>query len=510
MAEVITSPIANSINAIRRRFSASTFAPAMNAIRGDKNSPVDPELTRIIIRNTNAVNTVTTQLSSVASQVNVLTNALTAISQSLALSSQLEDQRMNAEANRQRQLATLGLREGKEGAIEKKIANAALAPVEYLAKKATNILSALGQYFGTILFGWLGTQTLDYLAALASGNEEKIAEIRNKLLTGLALGASAFIAVNVAITALARMLSGLAKKAIEITFKNLIKKPFISLINLFRKGAGASLMQGGMRNLPPPPLGQAKNLLPGNKLSPLARVGNFFKSSLPFGLFDAGIDVMGGKNPVGAAIDTSGGLLGGKLVSKLPMLRGKGGIVKWLASTLGFFGTKSIVQNQRVNLIGGNNQQQVQPQGGDGTVPSNQLLKQQLLSGEVSVDQAMEGLTPQAAEGGEKKEGNRGLLGWRSSLDWMTGGLTDFDKKGNDFNLFNGKSDKKEQLKQQDLTLQEPAPEVINLAAGGDQQTQNGSSGTGGLGGNVPKIPANNNDNTYVYSGFREYQIAPV
>ena len=92
----------------------------------------------------------------------------------------------------------------------------------------------------------------------------------------------------------------------------------------------------------------------------------------------------------------------------------------------------------------------------------------------------------------------------------MTGGLTDFDKKGSDWNLFNGKSDKKEQLKQQDLTLQEPAPEVINLAAGGDQQTQNGSSGTGGLGGNVPKIPANNNDNTYVYSGFREYQIAPV
>ena len=509
MAEVITSPIANSINAIRRRFSASTFAPAMNAIRGDKNSPVDPELTRIIIRNTNAVNTVTTQLSSVASQVNVLTNALGAISQSLSLSSQLEEQRMNAEANRQRQLATIGLREGKEGAIEKKIANAALAPVQYLAKKATNILSALGQYFGTILFGWLGTQTLDYLAALASGNEEKIAEIRNKLLQGLAIGATAFIAVNVAITALAMTLRGLAKKAIEITVKNLIKKPFVSLINLFRKGAGASLMQGGMRNLPPPPLGQTKNLLPGNKLSPLARVGNFFKSSLPFGLFDAGIDVMGGKNPIGAAVDTSGGLLGGKLVSS--MFKGKKGIVKWLASALGFMGTKQLVQNQRLNLIGGgDNNQQVQPQGGDGNVPSNQLLKQQLLSGEVTIDQAMEGLTPQAAEGG-KKDGNRGFLGWRSSLDWMSGGLTDFDKKGSDWNLFNGKSDKKEQLKQQDLTLQEAAPEVIDLAAGGDQQTpQNGSSGTGGLGGSVPKIPANNNDNTYVYSGFREYQIAPV
>ena len=110
MAEVITSPIARSINAINRRFSASAFGPTANAIPGDKNSPIDPQLTRIIIRNTNAVNTVTTQLTSVASQVSVLSQSLSAISQSLALSSQLDEQRMNAEANRQRQLATLGLR----------------------------------------------------------------------------------------------------------------------------------------------------------------------------------------------------------------------------------------------------------------------------------------------------------------------------------------------------------------------------------------------------------------
>jgi len=43
---------------------------------------------------------------------------------------------------------------------------------------------------------------------------------------------------------------------------------------------------------------------------------------------------------------------------------------------------------------------------------------------------------------GEKKDkGNRGFLGWRSSVDWMTGGLTDLDKKGNEFNLINPKKD---------------------------------------------------------------------
>ena len=47
----------------------------------------------------------------------------------------------------------------------------------------------------------------------------------------------------------------------------------------------------------------------------------------------------------------------------------------------------------------------------------------------------------------KKKEdkGNRGFLGWRSSVDWLTGGLTDLDKKGNEFNLINPKN-KKEKI----------------------------------------------------------------
>ena len=46
-------------------------------------------------------------------------------------------------------------------------------------------------------------------------------------------------------------------------------------------------------------------------------------------------------------------------------------------------------------------------------------------------------------------KGNRGFLGWRSSVDWMTGGLTDLDKKGNEFNLINpdNKKEKIEKLK---------------------------------------------------------------
>ena len=504
MAEVITSPIARSINAINRRFSASAFGPSMNAIKGDRNSPVDPELTRIIIRNTNAVNTVTTQLTNVASQVSVLTQSLNAISQSLALSSQLEDQRMNAEANRQRQLATIGLREGKEGSIEKKIASAALTPVEFLAKKATNILSALGSYFSTILFGWLSTQTLDLLSALASGNEEKIREIRNTIIKGIAIAAGAFIGVNVVITALALSLKGLVKKIVSITFNGLIKKPFISLVNLFRKGAGASLIQGGIRNnVPPVNMGQTKNLLPG-KVGPLGRIGNFFKSSWAPGLLDAGLDVASGKDPVGAAIDTTGGLGGASLMSKLPI---KNKPLRFGAKLLGFFGGKNLTESQRLNAIGGEkfNGNQQQNQGGL-TDSQKNYYKQELMKGRSYEDIDAE-LSLKSPKKDTKPQGlMRGLAG---TADFLSFGLTDFDKRGD---LVKGSTNKKDLNKQANLALAEPAPEIINMNGGQDQTAQapTGSSGTGGMGGNVPKIPANNNDNSYVYSGFREYQIAPV
>ena len=39
--------------------------------------------------------------------------------------------------------------------------------------------------------------------------------------------------------------------------------------------------------------------------------------------------------------------------------------------------------------------------------------------------------------GGAKDGGNRGFLGWKSGIDMATGGLTDFDRKGSRWNLFN-------------------------------------------------------------------------
>ena len=49
----------------------------------------------------------------------------------------------------------------------------------------------------------------------------------------------------------------------------------------------------------------------------------------------------------------------------------------------------------------------------------------------VNQEREMFNQEPLTNETENKKEGNRGFLGWRSSLDWMTGGRTDMDGMGN-------------------------------------------------------------------------------
>ena len=112
-----------------------------------------------------------------------------------------------------------------------------------------------------------------------------------------------------------------------------------------------------------------------------------------------------------------------------------------------------------------------------------------------------------------KPKGNSFMKGLAGTADLFTGNIFDFDKQ-NESNLVKASTSKKELNKQSNLQLEEPAPQVVDMSMGGNNQGQTtprpSSSGTGGIGGSVPRIAANNNDNNYVYSGYREYQIAPV
>lgn len=498
MAEAISSPIGRSINAIRRRFSASAFAPPQGG--GGANQQVDPELTRAIIRNTNAVNTITVQLTQAANQVNVLTQTLSVISESLALSSQLEEQRANAETNRQRQLATLALREGKESDIEQKIINAALEPVEVLGRRATNVLTSLGKFFSTVLFGWLSSETIRDLSALAAGNKETINKYKNTLYITAGIFFGGLFGAALLFDFLKNRLKKLAAKIFTFSFRQL-KKPFISLINLFRDSAGAKLFKGGIKGVDDV-IPQTTRLLKGTKLSPMARVGNFLKSAFTFGAADAIYDtVVEGKNPVGAAADSSAGAVSAKLVFKLIKPGGfKTNLLRFLLSAAAFFKTKQVVGDKRRELIDGitgNNNQ------------SNASIDKQIgASTDTSSNISDSDITPPAMSDDNKKSTGFSFAG---TADFFTGNLFDFDKQ-NDLDLVKASTNKKDLNKKNNFSLAEAPPQIINMSSdmGNEMKTPSTSSGTGSMGGSVPRIPANNNSNNYIYNSMREYQISVV
>ena len=488
MAEVISSPIGRSINAIRRRFSASTFTPPQGS--GGANQQVDPELTRIIIRNTNAVNTVTTQLTSVATQVNSLTQSLAAISQSLALSSRLEEQRINAEANRQRQLAAVALREGKEGEIERKITNAALAPVQLLSRKAINVLKSLSSFFTTIFIGWLSSKSLDTLQAFIEGNDDAVKQLKDEIIRGVTISAGVVIAIQAATTLATMGIVFLVRKFGGIALKNLFVKPFISLANFFRARAGAKLFEGGLRNV---------TKTTAKAVPMFSKIGNLLKSkALPIGILSA-IDAVRGKDPTGSVVDNTGGVAAGRIANKVPI---KNPLLKGAAVIGSFVGGRILTEKTRLNLLnkfnlGGGEDQKEQQTDSRTDMSGNVDEKPRYNIGEVTgIDD-------------NKPKGN-GLTADMLSFNPFD---IDFDKQ-NDLNLVKGSPNKKDLNKQSNLQLEEPAPQVVDMSMGGNNQGQTtprpSSSGTGGIGGSVPRIAANNNDNNYVYSGYREYQIAPV
>ena len=502
MGEPISSPIGRSINAIRRRFSASTFIPPQGG-GGAANQQVDPELTKIIIRNTNAVNTVTVQLKQVANQVNVLTQTLSAISQSLSLSSQLEQQRANAETERQRQLATLGLREGKESAIEQKIVNATMKPIEVLGKKATSILNRLGTYFGTILLGWLSTDTLKDISAAIAGDKEALTKIKNRFFTFLGIGVGLIITANTITTLIALKILKLGDKFKGFVFKGL-KKPFISLINTIRVSAGAMPKPGGFRfgdDIPP------NFKIPKN--TPLKGIGNFFnkirKSALPLlGVADAAKDINEGKNPIEAVADSAFGVTLAKIVTSLQFFAGKGfraNITRLLLGIGSYYGGKFGGRKLRESTFGKSDDSNIQS-------TSDQQTNLRTDTGSNVNDSD---ITPSAMSDDNKPKGNSFMKGLAGTADTFTGNIFDFDKQ-NESNLIKASTSKKELNKQSNLQLEEPAPQVVDMSMGGNNMgnemtAPTSSSGTGSMGGSVPNIPANNNSNDYIYNSMREYQI---
>ena len=173
-----------------------------------------------------------------------------------------------------------------------------------------------------------------------------------------------------------------------------------------------------------------------------------------------------------------------------------------------------------LNLVG-NKQEQVQVDPGQ-VSEMLQITKTPWMYNEEQVREAENFLKDPAGSGGtvtteeeitpnNKKEGNRGFLGWRSSLDWMTGGLTDFDEKGSEGNLLNpliGNKDVDEIG-----PVEEPPPQIIEIPAVNTSGLFPGGGGGGNTRGPVnttPNISSNDSNNIYSMAAQTNFNVVSV
>ena len=238
MAE-IRSPLTGGLNVARRTVSAAAFAPA--AAPAPAPAQPDPVTTGLIEKNANALTSVGTQLASIQQQVAALNNSMAQVYSGIQQNAAIDKNRDIQEQNQQRQLAEQQLREGKESAIERRIASAVVAPVQRIAGKVQFSLNSLMTFFGTLLAGWLLQQGVATIKAYAEGNKEKLKEIKNSIIKTLGIAAGIFVTIQFGLGRIIGVMTRLAGTIIKAVGMNLFVRPVQLLIDAVKAAAGKLL-----------------------------------------------------------------------------------------------------------------------------------------------------------------------------------------------------------------------------------------------------------------------------
>ena len=493
----------------------SSLIPGANVQSG-----ADPATTQAVQRNSMALSAVSNQIANISTQMNAMNMSLQKVHQTIAQNTFLEQQREYQKQQQERLLAEQRIREGKEGIIEQKMQSALMAPVNRIAGVAQNVLGRLGSFLQWVLGGWLGKQALDWMGAQSSKNEGLMNQVQNNLKKNLFGVLGIFAVATIGIGAVTGMLLKLSWKIGALAIGGLIIKPLGRLLNFFGSAAGKALglkaptaAAAGLSQTTRTAANASKLTAAGTKVpwwqrflgkaaGPLT-AGMEMHSSMSEGksLTESGMRAggawggMAGGAKVGATIGTFFGPgLGTAIGAGLGGIAGAFAGPEVMSGLYGMFGGKpGETQTQQ--------QGQVQPQ--NQAIPNWMQMHPDAL-GE-NTGQTQQQVQPQPQP---QQEGNRGFLGWRSSLDWVTGGLTDFDEKGSEGNLFNpisGGRDGKwgaEPVEQQPINIVQSPPTTVTYNPNGSSNNNPATV--------TPNIMTNNKDNLYALASQMNYNVVAV
>ena len=213
----------------RRRISSSAFTGRANP---SAVSPSEIRSQRLLNTNSMQLAAISGEIRSLGIQVNQLSSSLEGVRTSFATQQALERQKEQQERILENRAAQQKLREGKESVIEQKIKAAALRPVIRLGQKAQSSLTSLSSFLFRLAGGWLLARGVDALIALGQGNQKRLNEIKDMVLTGVA----GYVATTGAIKlALGLIVGGFSKLNLILTGISLVylfREPIINFVNL--------------------------------------------------------------------------------------------------------------------------------------------------------------------------------------------------------------------------------------------------------------------------------------
>ena len=230
MAE-IASPISGGIQAVRRTVSSSIFTGA-GVVQGSVDNSQQIANSRLLTQNSLQLSVVTNRLGGIASQVSTLNNSLQVLTDNLAIQGALDRQREQARLAREATLAEQGLREGKENAIENKIRNALLSPVERIGRKLQGILGRVTGFLGQLFLGFLTSSFITTMNSIVNRNFGDLrSTLRNTAKILLAVGGIVLIS-KFGVGGIIGGLFRFGRNLKYLNLKELLTSPFIWLKNI--------------------------------------------------------------------------------------------------------------------------------------------------------------------------------------------------------------------------------------------------------------------------------------
>ena len=197
-----------------------------------------------IQRNEETVSSLGQSLGIIQTQIVDLGNNIKQLAAQLQAESTLEQNQLRQEQEGQRKALERKIRQGKESQLEQNITAALARPIVKLQRSITSLFDRIMGALTTLFFGWLTNEGIETLKALASGDKQKLEEIKGNVIKNVLYAVGAFAAVNLGFGLLMRTITGLTFRIAGLASK-IVLAPFRGLSRILGIGGrGAQVAEG--------------------------------------------------------------------------------------------------------------------------------------------------------------------------------------------------------------------------------------------------------------------------